>query len=65
MTITSYWKSCAETMMDPKTKIAELERTLQQLIESVKLLNQRVNFLERENTRRKSDVTQISSAIKK
>jgi vacuolar-type H+-ATPase subunit D/Vma8 len=51
--------------MDPKTKIAELERTLQQLIESVKLLNQRVNFLERENTRRKSDVTQISSAIKK
>ena len=51
--------------MDPKTKIAELERTLQRLTESVKLLNQRVNFLERENTRRKSDVTQISSAIKK
>ena len=52
--------------MDPKDKqIAELEKTLQRLMENVKLLNQRVTFLERENNRRKGDVNQLSSAIKK
>lgn len=44
-------------------KIAQLEMTLQKLQESVKLMAQRISFLERENNRRKSDVNQLASSI--
>lgn len=48
---------------DPK--IAQLERNLQQLTQQVSDLTRRVNYLERENSRRKSEVTQIASVLNK
>ena len=44
-------------------KIALLEQQLQQLQRQLAELNQRVLFLERENNRRRSDLTQVASAI--
>ncbi len=44
-------------------KIATIEQQLQQIIKQNKELNQRVQFLERENARRRSEVNQIASAV--
>ena len=46
--------------MSDSVKIAELERKLQQLEKQVFQMAQRINFLERENQRRRSDVNQLA-----
>jgi regulator of replication initiation timing len=44
-------------------KIAQLEQQLHQALRQLADLSQRVSYLERENSRRKSEVGQIASAI--
>lgn len=44
---------------------AKLEQQIKVLEQVVKNLSVRVQFLERENNRRKSEVNQISSALRK
>ena len=44
-------------------KILQLEQQLQMALRQLAELAQRVNYLERENSRRKSEVFQISSVI--
>ena len=44
-------------------KIKQLEQHVQQLIKQNQELNQRISLLERENTRRRGEVSQITSAI--
>jgi regulator of replication initiation timing len=52
--------------IDPKDKkIATLEQQVTRLLSKVSELNQQVNLLLRENNRRKSEVSQISAAIKR
>lgn len=48
-----------------KKKVEALEKKLNLALQRLEELNKRVQYLERENSRRKSDVTQISSAIKR
>jgi regulator of replication initiation timing len=53
-------------MIDPKDKkIADLEQQVKVLLGYVGKLNQQVEVLVRENNRRKSEVTQLASAIKR
>ena len=49
--------------MDDIKKIQDLERKIQLLIGQLNLLRQRVEFLERENKRSKSNISQIASAV--
>ena len=51
------------TNKDPT--IAKLEKQITQLEQVVKILAQKVSFLERENNRRKMEVNQISSYVRK
>jgi len=44
-------------------KIKKLEQHVEQLIKQNQELNQRIGLLERENSRRRSEVNQIASAI--
>jgi hypothetical protein len=44
-------------------KIKKLEQFIEQLIKQNQELNQRVSLLERENNRRRGEVTRITSAI--
>lgn len=46
-------------------QIAQLELQLKKLSKQVLELNTRVQYLERENTRRKNEVSQIASAVNK
>jgi hypothetical protein len=46
-------------------KIAKLESQLTKLEQVVKVLAAKVSFLERENNRRKQEVNQISSHLRK
>jgi hypothetical protein len=53
-------------MTDPKDlKIAALEQKVKQLNSAVSDLTRKVELLVRENNRRKSDISQIASAIKR
>lgn len=49
-------------MTDDQKKLM-LEQQLNKLVQQVAELNRRVQFLERENSRRRSEVNQMSSAI--
>lgn len=44
-------------------KIAKLEQQVAQLIKQNQELNQRVQFLERENSRRRGETSQIAAAV--
>ena len=44
---------------------AKLEKQITQLEQVVKVLAQKISFLERENNRRKMEVNQISSHLRK
>jgi regulator of replication initiation timing len=44
-------------------KIKKLEQQVEQLIKQNQELNQRISLLERENNRRRGEVSQITSAI--
>ena len=44
-------------------KITKLEQQVAQLIKQNQELNQRIQFLERENSRRRGETSQISAAI--
>jgi predicted RNase H-like nuclease (RuvC/YqgF family) len=44
-------------------KIKKLEQFVEQLIKQNQELNQRISLLERENNRRRGEVSQIASAI--
>ena len=44
-------------------KIKKLEQHVEQLIKQNQELNQRISLLERENNRRRGEVSQIASAI--
>ena len=44
-------------------KIKKLEQFVEQLIKQNQELNQRISLLERENSRRRQEVNQITSAI--
>ena len=46
-------------------KLQDLEKKLTVVQRELALLTKRVNYLERENSRRKSDINQIVNAIKK
>jgi len=48
--------------MDDK-KVQDLERKVQQLVEQLMLLRQQVTYLQRENNRAKSSITQIANHI--
>jgi outer membrane murein-binding lipoprotein Lpp len=48
--------------MDDK-KIQDLERKVQQLVEQLMLLRQQVTYLQRENSRAKSNISQIANHI--
>lgn len=51
---------------DPKDKqIIKLETQLAKLEQAVKILSGKVALLERENNRRKAEVTQITSALRR
>jgi regulator of replication initiation timing len=53
-------------MMTSKDPIqAKLEKQITQLEQVVKVLAQKISFLERENNRRKMEVNQISSHLRK
>jgi regulator of replication initiation timing len=51
------------TNKDPQQ--AKLEKQVTQLEQAVKILAQKISFLERENNRRKMEVNQISSHLRK
>lgn len=52
--------------LDPKDKkISELEQNIKFLSTRIYELTRQVEFLVKENNRRKSDITQVVSAIKK
>ena len=51
--------------MTEADKIKKLEQFVEQLIKQNQELNQRINLLERENNRRRSEVSQITSVINK
>jgi hypothetical protein len=48
--------------MDNQT-LVQLELQIKKLIQQNLTLSNRINFLERENTRRRSDINQIASAL--
>ena len=48
-------------MITPELKQAALEKQLQILVKQVAELNKRVQFLERENQRRRSDINQVAA----
>jgi hypothetical protein len=50
-------------MIDPKQ--AKLEQQIKQLEQVIKVLSGKVALLERENNRRKQEVNQIASALRK
>lgn len=52
-------------MSQDAQKIVQLEQQVKTLIKQLSEVNQRLNFLERENNRRRSDITQIAAAINK
>ena len=53
-------------MTDPNTqKLQKLEKQLTMLESVVKMLGAKIAYLERENSRRKSEVNQISNALRK
>ena len=52
--------------LDPKDKkISDLEQNVKVLLTKTNELNRQVAFLVKENNRRKSEITQVVSAIKK
>lgn len=52
--------------MDPKDQqIVKLEQQVKQLTQALQVVGRKVEFLERENNRRKMEVNQISSYLKK
>ena len=53
------------TMTNKDTEVVKLEKQLTQLEQVVKVLAQKISFLERENNRRKMEVNQISSHLRK
>lgn len=46
-------------------KIAKLEQQIQQLLMQNRVLSSRIEYVERENSRRKSELTQVISRINK
>jgi acetolactate synthase small subunit len=52
-------------MTNKDTEVVKLEKQLTQLEQVVKVLAQKISFLERENNRRKMEVNQISSHLRK
>jgi len=68
MHITNCSKPCCmrKTKMDPKDQqIVKLEQQVKQLTQALQVIGRKVEFLERENNRRKMEVNQISSYLKK
>ena len=56
----------SQKMTDPNTqKLQKLEKQLTMLEGVVKLLGAKIAYLERENSRRKSEVNQISNVLRK
>ena len=54
------------TKMDPKDqKIVKLEQQVTHLTQALQVIGRKVEFLERENNRRKMEVNQISSHLRK
>jgi len=51
--------------MTEADKIKKLEQFVEQLIKQNQELNQRISLLERENNRRRGEVSQITSVINK
>jgi peptidoglycan hydrolase CwlO-like protein len=52
--------------MDPKDQhITKLEQQVKQLTQALQVIVRKVEFLERENNRRKQEVNQISSHLRK
>ena len=52
--------------MDPKDqKIATLEQQVRTLTAQVNELNRRMEYVTRENSRRKNDISQLANAIRK
>lgn len=49
--------------MTTPDKVLDLERRIQQLERHLSQLTNRVNFLERENQRRRSDVNQLAQQL--
>lgn len=47
------------------TEVVKLQKQVQQLEQVVKVLSNKIMFLERENNRRKMEVNQIASALRK
>jgi len=52
-------------MINKDPNIAKLEKQLAQLEQVVKMLSAKVSYLERENTRRKSEMNQITTYLRK
>jgi cell division protein FtsB len=52
-------------METPEQKIAKQEKEIQQLKASIQRLEKAVSLLERENNRRKQDITQIANVLKR
>jgi cell division protein FtsB len=52
-------------MSDDTQKITKIEQQVAQLIKQNQELDRRVQFLERENNRRKSETSQIAAAVNK
>ena len=52
--------------MDAKDKqITQLEQQVKQLTQALQVIGRKVEFLERENNRRKMEVNQLTSFLKK
>ena len=52
-------------MSNPDPKITQLEQLVKQLQRQLTELNQRIQYLERENSRRKNESSQMANAINK
>jgi regulator of replication initiation timing len=50
-------------MSTPDPKISQLEQLVQQMKRQMTELNQRIQYLERENSRRKNESSQMANAI--
>lgn len=52
--------------MDPKDqKIQQLESEVKRLTQALQIIGRKLEFLERENNRRRSEVNQIASAVQR
>jgi hypothetical protein len=54
-----------QTKSKEQIEIEKLQRQLSTTERIIKTLESKINFLERENNRRKSDINQIADAVKR